>query len=53
VLARRGIEMVIDRIEGRLKGDPQTLLVDVALVRRGSTAQASQSNTPAMTAGTA
>ncbi len=37
-LARLGITTIIDRIEGRLKGRPQTTLVGVTLVERVSTA---------------
>lgn len=37
-LARRGIATMIDRIEGRLRGQPTMSLVDVDLVVRGSTA---------------
>jgi DNA-binding LacI/PurR family transcriptional regulator len=36
-LARKGIETIIDRIEGRLVGRPTTTLVGVKLVQRGST----------------
>ena len=36
-LARRGIETIIERIEGRLKGRPTTTLVGVKLVERHST----------------
>ncbi len=36
-LARRGIDTIIERIEGRLKGKPKTTLVGVKLVLRNST----------------
>jgi LacI family transcriptional regulator len=36
-LARRGIDTIIERIEGRLKGRPMTALVGVRLVLRRST----------------
>jgi LacI family transcriptional regulator len=41
-LARTGIETIIERIEGRLKGAPKTTLVDVRLVLRHSTSAPSR-----------